>query len=243
VLTGIDHLVIAVPDVDAAAGELEATLGLRATGGGRHPGQGTVNRLVWFGDSYLELIGVEDAALASASWIGEPALAVLERSSDGGFATWAVATDDLEAFADLDGPIDGERQRPDGRVVRWRIARAGELAADQPPFLIEHDVTAAEWTPEERAERAIERHPVGGPVRLTRVRIAVRHPETAARRTGDVLASDVDGSTVRVGPHEVTYGALGHEPGATVELVVVAGTAARDLPREIVRFGCRFIVT
>ena len=39
------------------AAELEASVGLGATGGGRHPGQGTVNRLVWLGDSYLELIG------------------------------------------------------------------------------------------------------------------------------------------------------------------------------------------
>ena len=241
-LTGIDHLVIAVPDVDAGAAELEASLGLRATGGGRHPGQGTVNRLIWFGDSYLELIGVEDPVLAASSWIGQPTVAVLDRSADGGFATWAVATDDLGAFEGLDGPIDGERSRPDGRTVRWRIARAGDLAPDRPPFLIEHDVTAAEWTPEERAQRAIERHPLGGPVRLTRLRIAVRDPDGAAGRTGAILGIDLDGSTVRVGPHEVTYGPLGHEPEATVELVVVAGSAV-DLPREAVRFGCRFIVT
>jgi hypothetical protein len=80
-------------------------------------------------------------------------------------------------------------------------------------------------------------------VRLTRLRIAVRDPEAAARRTGDALGTEVEASTVRVGPHEVTYGPLGHEPEATVELVVVAGSAARDLPREVVRFGCRFIVT
>jgi hypothetical protein len=243
VLTGIDHLVIAVPDVDVAADVLERDVGLRATGGGRHPRQGTVNRLVWFGDSYLELIGVEDASLAASSWIGRPTLDVLERSPDGGFATWAIATDELEAFADLDGPIDGERRRPDGRLVRWRIARAGELAPDRPPFLIEHDVTAAEWTPEERAERAIEQHPVGGPVRLTRLRIAARHPEAVARSVADLLGTEVDGSTVWLGPHEVAYGALGHEPEASVELVVVAGPPGIDLPREVVRFGCRFIVT
>jgi hypothetical protein len=243
VLTGIDHLVIAVPDVDAAAAEIETAAGLRASGGGRHPGQGTVNRLVWFGDSYLELIGVEDRELAAATWIGRPALAVLERSPNGGFATWAVATHVLASFDRLDGPIDGERRRPDGRVVRWRIARAGELAPDQPPFLIEHDVTAAEWTPEERGQRAIERHPLGGPVRLTALRIAVRDPQSAARRTGAALAAEADGPTVRIGPHEVTYGPLGHEPEATIELVVVAGSAAREVPRAVDRFGCRFTVT
>ena len=242
-LTGIDHLVIAVPDVDAAAARLETALGLRSTGGGRHPGQGTVNRLVWFGDSYLELIGIEDAALAAGSWIGRPALDALDGSPDGGFATWAAATDDLADFGELEGPMDGERRRPDGRVVRWRIARAGALGRDQPPFLIEHDVTAAEWTPEERAERAIERHPVGGPVRLTRLRIGVRDPVAAARRVGEVLGVDVEGSMVWIGPHEVVYVPLGHDPEATIELVVVAGPALRDLPREAVAFGCRFHVT
>ena len=33
---GIDHLVIAVPDPDAAAALLEAAIGLAVTGGGRH---------------------------------------------------------------------------------------------------------------------------------------------------------------------------------------------------------------
>jgi hypothetical protein len=33
---GIDHLVIAVADPDDAAAQLEADLGLEATGGGRH---------------------------------------------------------------------------------------------------------------------------------------------------------------------------------------------------------------
>ena len=59
-LLGIDHLVIAVPDPDAAAADLEAALGLAATGGGRHERAGTFNRLIFLGDAYLELIGVWD---------------------------------------------------------------------------------------------------------------------------------------------------------------------------------------
>src|SRR5512135_881340 len=77
-LRGIDHLVIACPDVDAAAAELEATLGLRATGGGRHERLGTENRIVWLGDAYLELIGVVEPTLAATSWIGAPTLRALE---------------------------------------------------------------------------------------------------------------------------------------------------------------------
>ncbi len=171
--TGIDHLVIAVVDPDAAAAELETNLGLVAGGGGRHEALGTFNRLVWLGDTYLELIGVFDPVLAAASWIGAPTLRALE--TGGGLATWAIASDDIDADvaalraqgSDLAEPIGGERLRPDGRVVRWRLAAGTRLDPDRPPFLIEHDSSAAEWTPEDRAARA------DGPTRLTVLELAV----------------------------------------------------------------------
>jgi hypothetical protein len=172
-LTGIDHLVIAVADPDAAVTQLHARLGLEPGGGGRHERLGTFNRLVWLGDTYLELIGVFDRDLAVASWIGAPTLRALE--AGGGLATWAVATDDiwadvtrLRAIASgLAEPIDGERHRPDDRTVRWRLSAAARLDPDQPPFLIEHDLAGAEWTSAERAERA------ESPARLTALEIAV----------------------------------------------------------------------
>src|SRR5260221_2589935 len=120
---GIDHLVIAVADPDDAASELASAIGLEATGGGRHESLGTHNRLIWFGDSFVELIGVSDPALARQSWIGPPTLEALD--AGGGFVTWAIVTDSLEhdavalraVGADLTAAIDGERRRPDGGVV------------------------------------------------------------------------------------------------------------------------------
>ena len=90
----IDHLVIAVADPDDVAAQLEAELGLEATGGGRHEALGAFNRLVWLGDTYLELISVFNRAIAERSWLGPPVL----RTLDGGvgLATWAIATDALE---------------------------------------------------------------------------------------------------------------------------------------------------
>src|SRR5690348_16517781 len=96
-LLGIDHLVIAVADPDLAVLELEDRLGLAPGGGGRHERLGTFNRLVWLGDTYLELIGVFDPELAAESWVGAPALRSLE--AGGGLATWAIATDDVSADA------------------------------------------------------------------------------------------------------------------------------------------------
>lgn len=169
---GIDHLVIAVADPVDAAAQLEGELGLLATGGGRHEALGTFNRLVWLGDSYLELIGVFDQALAKSSWIGAPTLRTLD--AGGGLATWAIATDELERDvatlrangSDLGDPIVGERRRADDAIARWRLSIPRRLGPIDPPFLIEHDPAAAEWTPADRAARGAQEHPVGGPVRL-----------------------------------------------------------------------------
>ena len=51
--SGIDHLVIAVPDPDAAAAELTDALGIVFIGGGQHPGLGTFNRIAFLGEAYL----------------------------------------------------------------------------------------------------------------------------------------------------------------------------------------------
>src|SRR6476659_9760785 len=128
--SAIDHIIVAVTDPDAAAAELESALGLRARGGGRHDAHGTYNRLIWLGDSYLELMGVFDEALADASWWGRHVRSILARAP-AGFAGVPLAAHDLEpeiarlrerGSALLD-PVAGERVRPDGQVVRWSIGR------------------------------------------------------------------------------------------------------------------------
>ena len=159
-LLGIDHVVIAVLDPDAAVGQLGEALHLEPGSGGRHERLGTFNRLLWLGDTFIELIGVFDRGLAIESWIGAPTVRALDLG--GGLATWAVATDDIGAAVrarrDLPSvisePRSGERRRPDGRFVRWRLATPPELGPTEPPFLIEHDESAAEWTPSDRALRA-----------------------------------------------------------------------------------------
>jgi hypothetical protein len=182
VLTAIDHIVVAVVDPEAAATALERDLGIVATGGGRHS-TGTFNRIAWFGDTYLEFIALADETLAAASWVGAAAIRTLQIGE--GVATWAVASDDIDADiaalrelgAAFVEPLAGERTRPDGRVVRWRISAAGDLGPLEPPFLIEHDTDAAEWTPAERAERAASAHPIGQPVRLDAIELPVSPPD------------------------------------------------------------------
>jgi hypothetical protein len=229
-IEGIDHLVLAVGDPDRTAEELEETLGLRASGGGRHDRLGTFNRLVWLGDSYLELIGVFDPALAAESWIGRPVVASLE--AGGGLATWAVAIDDLDSQLRwtagdgvLSGPLDGERRRPDGRLVRWRLAQPAVLSPTS-PFLIEHDTTAAEWTEDERRARAGETHPIGGRVRLVSLEVQTEVPAAAAAKLRSLLATtaEPDGRRavrVAIGAYAVRFAAPGPDPAvkAIIELV------------------------
>lgn len=257
-LLGIDHLVIACADPDAAAADLERELGLRAAGGGRHEALGTFNRLVWLGDSYVELIGVFDRALAERSWIGAPTVRALD--AGGGLATWSVATDDIdgdvkrlnEGGAFLAEPLTGERVRPDGAVVRWRLSVPRELGPERPPFLIEHDATAAEWTPDDRGARAAEAHPIGAAVRLTTlelpisdmpgtiaglmrtVRIGPFRPSLAGGGTRDAV---VGGQTLRLRPHRATMSARA-TPVTTVHL----RTAAPAEPRDVTLLGCRFVL-
>jgi hypothetical protein len=244
-IVGIDHLVIAVRSVEAAAAELEAVVGLSVTGGGRHEGMGTLNRLAFLGDTYLELIGIEDEALVRSNpefAVGKASLAILAGGHEG-LATFALAVDDIEdevarlrdAGSPISPPIPGFRRRPDGEVVRWWVAFP-ELGPERPPFLIQHELEGAEWGPEARARRAAARHPAGGAVRLATLELAVRDAAAVAEAYGHELGiAFSEGWRVVVGDEQsVVLREGGGVP--VVELAVEPGTPALDLER----FGVRW---
>ncbi len=205
-LLGIDHLVIAVADPDGAAAELEQRIGLAAGGGGRHPTWGTHNRLVWFGDTYAELIGVFDRTLAPSGAVSRAVVAALDRGA-AGLVTYALATDDAAADlarlratgSDLTDLEARSRTRPDGEIVRWRAAFPASLGPTEPPFIVEHEPIGAEWGPDARAERARFRHPVGGPVRLRRLMLPVADAEAAAGRYRGALGIHLAGDPPEAG--------------------------------------------
>ena len=134
----LDHVVIAAADLEAAAVVLEERYGLRSLDGGRHPGWGTANRIVPLGAAYLELVAVVDDQEAAGSafgrWVAAARLEPLE------LLGWAVRTEELDALAqrlDLD-VIAGSRTRPDGGVLRWRLAGADQAAVHpELPFFVE----------------------------------------------------------------------------------------------------------
>jgi catechol 2,3-dioxygenase-like lactoylglutathione lyase family enzyme len=141
----LDHILLAVRDLEAATAHYRDRLGMNARVGGMHPGVGTRNSLVHFGTAYLELIGVDDAALPRGQ-----ALARYLEQGDAPY-TFALAVADLEAASAalragglaVDNPRDGSRKTPDGVLLRWRAADvrpgASSPSADSPqlPFLIE----------------------------------------------------------------------------------------------------------
>jgi hypothetical protein len=249
-LTGIDHVILASTDPGADALELERRVGLRATGGGRHEAHGTFNRLCWMGDSYVELMGVFDETLAKGSWWGAHMLGRLE--AGGGYAGMALASDDLAADIDrlrglgsaLSDPIAGQRIRPDGDVVRWAIGRPPtpdpELGL---VFLIEHDTSSAEWRPADRAARAAETHPLGGPASLFRVELPVADTARATMRLLRDLGLQFRPSLAGAGARDTTIGTqtLRLTPAGTAgapSIGVRGGSPART--EEVL--GCRWEV-
>jgi hypothetical protein len=201
-LLGLDHLVVAVRDPDAAAAELERTVGLTCTGGGRHPLWGTYNRLTWLGDTYVELIGIFDHSLTPLGAVSRAVAAALD-SGHAGLVAYAVTSDDLGADvgrlraggSDL-GEIEARsRTRPDGEVVRWRASFPPHLGPAEPPFVIEHELVGAEWGEAARAARASFAHPLGSRARIAALELPVANIEATAdayARTVGVGFSDID---------------------------------------------------
>lgn len=204
-LRGIDHLVVVVPDLEAAARAYVA-LGFTVVPGGRHP-VGTQNQLIAFGDgAYVELVGFYEPSPAHKWW--EP----LQRG--GGLVDYCLQTDDLpadtaafrRAGVEIDDPAPLSRKRPDGYQLRWvlSIPRAGHRGVA--PFLIQDETPREERVPREH------RH-ANGVTGIGTLTVAVEDAARAGAWYAAVLGQagrpverpDLDGAGVRVtiGPHTV----------------------------------------
>lgn len=136
----IDHVIIAVPDLDDAAARLFERFGLASVEGGRHQGHGTANRIVPLGDDYIELMSVVDPGEAETSVMGR----WVDAAARGGPRLHALClrTDDISGVAaerDLEA-IPMTRLRPDGMVLSWRLAGLDRAISEPPlPFFIQWD--------------------------------------------------------------------------------------------------------
>jgi len=145
-LLQIDHLVFGTPDMEEGIQAIRERLGVTATPGGQHLGLGTRNALVSLGpEMYLEVIGPDTAQAKphAGRQVG------IDGLSSPRLVTWAVRTTDLDASVRAArqngvevGPIaQGERKRPDGVTLSWRLTTAvlanESMAAGTIPFLID----------------------------------------------------------------------------------------------------------
>jgi Glyoxalase-like domain len=161
----LDHVLVAVADLEAAVPALAERHGLEAVAGGRHPGWGTANAIVPLGGTYLELITVTDEDEAAGSLVG--GWVARTRSPAGTPLGWAIRTDEIDAVAhrlDLD-VTPGSRATRDGHVLRWRLAGLAAAAAEPAlPFFIE-------WEDGTPFPGQMEARHAAGAARLARVEL------------------------------------------------------------------------
>jgi hypothetical protein len=147
VLSKIDHLVYATPNLAAGVERVEKLLGVKAVPGGQHPGAGTRNALIGLGDAtYLEIIGPDPDQTKPAA----PRRFGIDELYASRLVTWAAKGKDLEAIVtnakskgiDLGQVQSGSRRRPDGVLLSWRLTVSPMLNADGiVPFFIDWGAT------------------------------------------------------------------------------------------------------
>jgi hypothetical protein len=137
----VDHVIVVVQDLDAAAHRYDEQLGLASVAGGRHAGHGTGNRIVPLGASYIELMAVVDRDEASSSplgsWVERRLVEVGELP-----AALCLRTDDIEATARRTRcePLLMSRTRPDGVELAWHLVALDAAMAEGLPFFIQWHV-------------------------------------------------------------------------------------------------------
>ncbi len=151
-ITGIDHVVIAVKDLPQTIKTYER-LGFNVIPGGRHDSC-THNALIGFEDgSYIELLAFYEDCEDHVWWDRL-------RASGGGLIDYCMATDDIRA--DLAGfhaqgveagdLTAGGRSRPDGYEVKWINNKVGGEFQGRLPFIIEDISPRAQRLPSETTQ-------------------------------------------------------------------------------------------
>lgn len=233
-ILGIDHIVIAVHDLDRAIADY-SQLGFTVVRGGRHSGLNTHNALIAFSDGcYLELIASLGPSQGTAHWWFE----ALQRG--GGLTDFCVQSDNLEndvaafqqAGVKISAPFPMSRERPDGYRISWQLAVNESGTRGLVPFFI-RDLTA-------RDERvpANRMHPNGAAgVKALSLVVADLNPvsavyEKALERRGEpVTRDDLQSNGVRfaLGPHEIQIILPCNTSGVAAERIRTRGASALEL--------------
>ena len=241
----LDHILIAVRDLEVASRTFAGLLGFTLTPEGVHPGRGTHNRLAVLGTECLELIAIRDAS----EGVFRPTLSAFLESREG-LDMFALGTGDIEgAVSELrrrpvavDDPLPGEREPAGGMAgYTWRSSAVDAAATPgSETFIIQHDQSI-----EERYTQPAEAtgHS-NGVVGVHHLALAVRDADGAASRWRDGLGLAVEakdetdsGDTLRVRLRLANcyldlVAPAG--PGALTEFLRMHGEAPYELGLEVV---------
>ncbi|HEU4508851.1 MAG TPA: VOC family protein [Pyrinomonadaceae bacterium] len=134
-ISRVDHLVYATPDLSRGVDEIEKLIGVRATAGGQHPRWGTRNALIAIGPTtYLEILGPDPEQPAPK----EPRPFGIDGLKESRLVAWFVVTSELERVrrdavgkgVPLGEVMSGSRRRTDGVELSWKFTDPSAPVAD-----------------------------------------------------------------------------------------------------------------
>lgn len=150
-MLALDHVIWVSEDIDAMSQAMDRKLGVKTVQGGQHTHWGTYNYLTHLANNaYIEWLGVNDISIARNTdnpLIAHTLFALEEKVSHP--IQFALRTNEMDNYLEhfkrenipFVGPVQGRRQKPDGKVLTWRMLfpkydyQVGEVL----PFLIEWD--------------------------------------------------------------------------------------------------------
>jgi len=198
-ITGIDHIVIMVSDLERAASQW-GNLGFTVIPGGKHP-RGTHNALIAFQDhSYLELIAFWEPDYDAHKWHRF-------QNSGIGLIDHALASSDLpQEVEDIsgrgvvyDGPHAGARSRLDGVELSWRTAQPADIEGHALPFIID-DVSPREL----RVPSGGDAEHANGVLGVDTLQIVVSDVASASASYASVVGAEAS-AAISVGPHIIEF--------------------------------------
>lgn len=149
-IKGIDHIVIAVKDLDEAI-QTYTDLGFTIAAGGKHP-TGSYNALIGFHDgSYVEVLAFYEDSPDHPWWD-------LLHQRGGGLIDYCMQTDDMrtdyqtlkDAGVEMSDIVDLSRVRPDGYELEWINNKTYGTYQGVIPFVIEDKTPRDERVPKEK---------------------------------------------------------------------------------------------
>ena len=207
-LIGIDHIVIAGPELEALTAAFKA-LGFNVVGGGRHP-IGSYNNLIGMRDgAYIELLSFYEDSPQHYWWDAV-------HSRGGGLIDFCMQTDDIRsdyaAFeaqgVEMSALVGLSRVRFDGYQLSWLNNEIYGQYQGLIPFIIEDETPREERVPKENEH-------ANGVIGIDTITLAARDIGPAKRIMSAVLGGKgqhirddslgAAGIVYEVGPHRLEY--------------------------------------